>query len=34
MITIMALASRTAEHVAQAAGASTATVPAQQEVPA
>lgn len=33
MITIMALASRTAEHVAQAAGAST-TVSQQQEVPA
>ena len=32
MITIMALASRTAEHLAQAAGAPTAT--AQQEVPA
>ena len=32
MITIMALASRTAEHIAQAAGAATATT--QQEVPA
>jgi choline dehydrogenase-like flavoprotein len=33
MITIMALASRTAEHIAQAAGASTTTTQ-QQEIPA
>jgi hypothetical protein len=32
MITIMALASRTAEHIAEAASSSTA--PTQQEVPA